>query len=47
MDARFLAALEHGLADCAGVAVGFDRVLMCLCGATHIDEVLAFPWSRA
>ncbi len=47
VDARFLAALEHGLADCAGVAVGFDRVLMCLCGATHIDEVLAFPWSRA
>ena len=47
VDTRFLAALEHGLPDCAGVAVGFDRVLMCLCGATHIDEVLAFPWARA
>lgn len=47
VDEYFLAALAHGLPDCAGVAVGFDRVLMCLCGAVHIDEVLAFPWGRA
>ncbi|MGC3982299.1 MAG: elongation factor P--(R)-beta-lysine ligase [Steroidobacteraceae bacterium] len=47
IDENFLAALAHELPDCAGVAVGFDRVMMCAISATHIDEVLAFPHERA
>jgi len=46
-DARFIAALAAGLPPCAGVALGFDRVVMVATSASHIDEVVAFPAERA
>lgn len=47
MDTALLAALEHGLPECAGVAVGVDRLLMALSGAGKIADVLAFDFARA
>ncbi len=42
-DADFLAALDRGLADCAGVALGFDRLVMLATGANSIEDVLWAP----
>ncbi|MEM7351031.1 MAG: amino acid--tRNA ligase-related protein, partial [Acidobacteriota bacterium] len=47
VDERFLAALEAGLPECAGVALGVDRLLLCLTGARELREVIAFPVDRA
>jgi lysyl-tRNA synthetase class 2 len=47
VDENFLAALARGLPECSGVALGFDRLVMCATGARHIDEVIAFPFDRA
>lgn len=46
-DARLIAALMHGLPDCAGVAVGLDRLLMLMLGLDDVRDTLAFDWERA
>jgi lysyl-tRNA synthetase class 2 len=47
MDENLLAALHAGLPDCAGVALGLDRLLMVACGAKSVHDVIAFPFDIA
>lgn len=44
---RLVAAMEAGLPDATGVALGFDRVVMIAAGASEIRQVIAFPFDRA
>jgi len=43
LDEDFLAALAYGLPDSAGMALGFDRLVMLLAGAERIEDVLWAP----
>ena len=47
VESRLLAAMESGLPGCAGVAMGFDRVVMLAAKAAKISDVIAFPFDRA
>lgn len=44
---RYLLKAMTTLPECAGVAMGFDRLVMLACKAERIDEVIAFPLERA
>ena len=41
MPRKFLEALHH-LPECGGIALGVDRLVMLLCDAGNIDDVIAF-----
>ncbi|MDQ2068525.1 EF-P lysine aminoacylase EpmA [Natronospira bacteriovora] len=47
MDENLLAALDAGLPDCAGVALGLDRLFALALGQPDIQSVLTFSWDRA
>jgi len=46
IDERFLEALEKGLPDCCGVAVGFDRLMQMRHQLTELKEVIPFSWDN-
>ncbi|MBS0211476.1 MAG: EF-P lysine aminoacylase GenX [Planctomycetes bacterium] len=46
-ESRLLVAMERGLPQCSGVALGFDRLLMLVSGKQTLADVLPFPLDRA
>jgi lysyl-tRNA synthetase class 2 len=47
IDYYFLAALEHGLPNCSGVALGIDRVMMIALNKSHLKDVVSFTFDRS
>lgn len=47
IDMHFIKALEKGLPECSGVAVGFDRLMMLRHKSKQLQDVIAFDWHTA
>ncbi len=47
IDRHLIAALQQGMPECAGVALGVDRLVMLALGAQRLSDVMAFPVDRA
>jgi lysyl-tRNA synthetase class 2 len=47
IDENFIKALQSGLPQCAGVALGIDRLMMIALGKSAIEDVISFPIERA
>ncbi len=47
LDENFLSALQLGLPDCCGVAVGFDRLMLLRHNAESLADILPFAWKEA
>ena len=47
IDEHMLAALAHGFPDCAGVALGIDRLLMLMSKKNNLSDVISFPIDRS
>ncbi|WP_299195190.1 EF-P lysine aminoacylase EpmA [uncultured Amphritea sp.] len=46
-DGLLVEALENGMPECAGVAMGLDRLVMLALGTEQISDVIALPFDRA
>lgn len=46
-DQNLIDALDHGMCECAGVAMGFDRLVMIAARKAEINDVLAFSFNHA
>ena len=46
IDEKFLNALELGLPDCCGVAVGFDRLMLLRHAQSSLVNILPFSWQE-
>ena len=42
IDQHLIDALTHGLPNCAGVALGIDRLIMLAINKQHINQVISF-----
>jgi lysyl-tRNA synthetase class 2 len=47
LERRLVSALRAGLPDCAGVALGVDRLVMLALGGEGLDQVISFLHPRA
>ncbi len=47
LEQRLVEALEAGMPDCAGVALGVDRLVMLALGVDSLDQVVSFMHERA
>lgn len=47
LEQRLVSALADGLPDCAGVALGVDRLIMLALQVEHIEEVIPFTFRNA
>ena len=47
IDEHLLSALDKGLPDCCGVAVGFDRLMQLKHGLTEIKNVIPLSWEES
>jgi lysyl-tRNA synthetase class 2 len=47
LDENLLAALENGMPDCAGVALGFDRLVAIALGANRLADAMSFNIDNA
>jgi lysyl-tRNA synthetase class 2 len=47
LDVRLLAAIEHGLPPCTGVAIGLDRLMLLITGLNQLEAVQSFGFERS